>query len=164
MKTTLKYALIALFTFLMTSSVIAQEWTKEQKEVWQTVENTWSKWKANDVTGAAANLHEKYQGWNSEMPLPMGKETMTQMFTEMKDMEKLDYYNIEPARITISGNAAVVDYYFNYSVTRTMGTDKKQVQEKGKNVEFYVKEGGKWLLLGDMTVNDPKMKDMMKDM
>jgi hypothetical protein len=41
-----------------------------------------------------------------------------------------------------------------------VGTDKKQVHEKGKNVEFYVKEGGKWLLLGDMTVNDETMKDM----
>lgn len=91
MKTTLRFAIIAVLAFFLTSSVIAQEWTKEQKEVWQTVENTWSKWKANDVAGAAANLHEK-----------------------------------------------------------------------GKNVEFYVKEGGKWLLLGDMTVND--MKDMMKDM
>jgi hypothetical protein len=32
------------------------------------------------------------------------------------------------------------------------------VHERGKNVEFYVKDGGKWLLLGDMTVNEP-MKD-----
>lgn len=162
MKTTLRFAIIAVLAFFLTSSVIAQEWTKEQKEVWQTVENTWSKWKANDIAGAAANLHEKYQGWNGNMPLPMSKEKMTQMFTEMKDMEKLDYYSIEPARITVSDNAAVVDYYFDYQVTRIMGTDKKQEHEKGKNVEFYVKEGGKWLLLGDMTVND--MKDMMKDM
>jgi hypothetical protein len=158
MKTSLKYAIILVFAFFITSSVIAQEWTKEQKEVWQTVENMWAKWKANDVPGAAANLHEKYQGWNGNMPLPIGKEQMTQMFQDMKDMEKLDYYSLNPARITVSGNAAVVDYYFNYMVTRTMGTDKKQEHERGKNVEFYVKEGGKWQLLGDMTVND-EMKE-----
>lgn len=155
MKTSFKYAIIAVIAFFISSSAIAQEWTKEQKEVWQTVENIWSKWKANDVPGATANLHEKYQGWNGDMALPLGKPEMTQMFQDMKDMEKLDYYFINPARITISGNAAVVDYYFNYQVTRTMGTDKKTVHEKGKNVEFYVKEGGKWLLLGDMTVDEP---------
>jgi hypothetical protein len=43
MKTSLKYTMIALFAFFMTSSVIAQEWTKEQKEVWQTVENIQNK-------------------------------------------------------------------------------------------------------------------------
>jgi hypothetical protein len=155
MKTSLKYTIIAIIALFITSSAMAQEWTKEQKEVWQTVEDIWSKWKANDVAGAAANIHEKYQGWNGEMPLPIGKEKMTQMFQDMKDMEKLDYYSIDPARITVSGDAAVVDYYFNYTVTRTMGTEKKQVHERGKNVEFYVKSGGKWLLLGDMTVNEP---------
>jgi len=159
MKTTLKYAAIALFAFFMTSTAIAQEWTKEQKEVWQTVDNMWSKWKTGDVAGVTASFHEKYQGWNGDMPLPMGKEKMVQMFQEMKDMSKVDSYSIEPARIAVSGNAAVVDYYFNYSVTNTVGNEKKQDHGKGKNVEFYVKEGGKWLLLGDMSVYDDTEDD-----
>ena len=45
-----------------------------------------------------------------------------------------------------------------YSVTSTIGDTKKQEEGKGKNVEFYVKEGGKWLLLGDMSVYED-MKD-----
>lgn len=159
MKTTLKYAAIALFALFMTSTAIAQEWTKEQKEVWQTVDNMWSKWKAGDVTAVSAAFHEKYQGWNGEMPLPIGKEKMVAMFSEMKDMMKIDYYSIEPARIVVSGNAAVVDYYFNFSTTSTVGDTKKQEDGNGKNVEFYVKEGGKWLLLGDMSVYDDTEDD-----
>ena len=46
----------------------------------------------------------------------------------------------------------MVDYYFYYMATYTSGEQKIQREGNGKNVEFYVKEGGKWLLLGDMTV------------
>lgn len=144
----------------MTSTVIAQEWTKEQKEVWQNVESLWSKWKSGDVAAVSAGFHEKYQGCNGEMPLPMGKEKMVKMFQDMKDMMKIDYYSIEPARITVTAKAAVVDYYFSYSVTTTMGDVKKQEEGKGKNVEFYIKESNKWLLLGDMSIyEDPEDDD-----
>jgi hypothetical protein len=163
MKTTVKFAIIALFAMFITSAALAQEWSKEQKEVWQNVDAMWSKWKASDAAGAGALLHDKYQGWNGEMPLPMGKEKMVSMFTEMKDMYKLNYYSIEPARIVVSGNAAVVDYYFYYSETVTTGDTKKQEEHHGKNVEFYVKEGGKWLLLGDMSVYEKNRKDEDND-
>jgi hypothetical protein len=37
-----------------------------------------------------------------------------------------------------------------------MGDKKEQEQMHGKNAEFYVKEGGKWFLLGDMTTFEEK--------
>lgn len=62
-------------------------------------------------------------------------------------MLKARVFIVGPARITVIDNAAVVNYYFTVSETITMGDEKKQQEFKDKNAEFYVKEGGKWLLL-----------------
>jgi len=151
MKTSLKIAVIAFTAFIATTTAFTQEWTKAQKEVWQVVEDSWTKWKAGDVQGTTACLHEKYQGWNNQLPLPITKEQSIKRYEEMKDIEKLENFGINPARIVVTENAAVVDYYFTAEATYTRGEKKELKEFHGQNVEFYVKEGGKWLLLGDMT-------------
>ena len=159
MKAFLKIAVVAFTTLIATSTVLAQEWTKEQKEVWKVVEDSWTSWKAGDIESATACIHEKYQGWNEESPLPLSKEMVKAWFYEMKEKGKADYFSLNPARIVVSENAAVVDYYFNLSVTYTFGEEKKQETAKGRNAEFYVKVAGKWLLLGDMTVYEDEEDD-----
>ncbi|MBP6977341.1 MAG: hypothetical protein PHD61_13275 [Bacteroidales bacterium] len=153
MKTLLKLAMMAMVA-IITTSVFAQEWTKEQKEVWQVVENSWLKWKAGDVDGATITLHPMYQGWDDESPLPLNKDAVVQWFRAQKDRMTVNGYMINPARITVTENAAVVHYYFFYSVTYTAGDQKKLEEVGGKYVEFYVKEGGKWLCLGDMSMEE----------
>ncbi len=153
MKTLLKLVLLAMLA-IITTSVFAQEWTKEQKEVWQVVENSWIKWKAGDVDGVTIALHPKYQGWDDESSLPLNKDAVIQWFRAQKDRMTVNGYMINPARITVTENAAVVHYYFSYSVTYMAGDQKKLEEGGGKYVEFYVKEGGKWLCLGDMTMDD----------
>jgi len=159
MKTLLKFAMVAFALFLATTTVFAQEWTKEQKEVWKVVEDSWTSWKAGDIEGATACIHEKYQGWNETSPLPMTKEMVKAWFNEMKTKGTVDYFSLNPARIVVYENAAVVDYFFNLSVTYTVGEEKKQEAARGRNAEFYVKVSGKWLLLGDMTVYEDKEED-----
>ncbi|MDD5508995.1 MAG: DUF4440 domain-containing protein [Bacteroidales bacterium] len=153
MKTLLKLAMMAMVA-IITTSVFAQEWTKEQKEVWQVVENSWLKWKAGDVDGATAALHPKYQGWDEESPLPMDKDATIQWFRSMKERMTVDWYMLNPARIAVTENAAVVHYYYAFSMTYTSGDQKKHEAGGGRYVEFYVKEGGKWLCLGDMSLEE----------
>lgn len=153
MKKLLKLTVATVIILLMTKTALPQEWTKEQSEVWKVVQDGWTKWKAGDADGLAAITHEKYQGWSDDSPLPMGKQEVMQWFKDMKDMMKVNYYSIEPARIVVTKNAAVVDYYFDYSTVYTMNDKKESKESKGKNAEFYVKEDGKWLLIGDMTVH-----------
>jgi len=89
--------------------------------------------------------------WNNQLPLPITKEQSIKRYEEMKDIEKLENFGINPARIVVTENAAVVDYYFTAEATYTRGEKKELKEFHGQNVEFFVKEGGKWLLLGDMT-------------
>jgi len=151
MKKLLKCAIVAFIACIVTTAAFSQEWTKAQKEVWQIVEDSWAKWKAGDIQGSLVCLHEKYQGWNDQSPLPITKEMATQRSMETKDNFKIDYFSLNPARIVITENAAVVDYYYTMEATFTHDDKKEHIESNGQNAEFYVKEGGKWLLLGDMT-------------
>ncbi len=156
MKQVFKNAFMAglVLVFLLPAKINAQEWTKSQKEVWQVVEDSWAQWKQKDLTALSQSLHDQYQGWNSDQPLPTNKQELMSATEAMKDMMTLNYYSIRPARIVVTANAAVVDYYYAMSFTRKMGDKEKMGNEHGKYVEFYVKDGGKWKLLGDFTAPD----------
>ncbi len=154
MKTIMNYAVIAaiVFSFLGASTLHAQEWTEEQKEVWQVVETSWAKMQEGDYEGSFANIHEKYLGWNQEMPLPTNKEKWVKSIETMKEFATLKYYDIEPARILVHKDVAVVHYYFEQYIDYEKDKVITEYNYKGKNTEFYIKEDGKWLLIGDMTL------------
>jgi len=158
MKALLRIAVLVLVVVISAASAYAQEWTKAQKDVWQIVEDSWSKWKAGDMDGMMAYVHPKYQGWNDNLPLPITKEMNIAWMKEMKEQMKVNNYEINPARIVITDNAAVVDYFYSINATYTHDDKKESKEAGGKNVEFYIKEGGKWLLLGDMTTQDDTSK------
>jgi hypothetical protein len=153
MKQLKQLVLLAVLVLAAATGVYAQEWNKEQTEVWKVVQDTWKGWKSGDAAAVSASLHDKYQGWSDDDPLPIGKASMMEWYNTMKDVMKISYYSIEPARITVLKSAAVVDYYCYFNLSWDLGDDKGSKEVKGKVVEFYAKEGDKWLLLGDMMVH-----------
>lgn len=154
MKTVLNYAAIVtfLFAFLGTSTISAQEWTKDQKELWKTIENAWAKWQEGDLDAVFENIHEKYLGWNQDDPLPTSKAKWFKSAKIMMEHAKLAYYDIEPARILVYNDVAVVHYYYEQKIEYTKEGETTHHSYKGKNAEFCIKEGGKWMLIGDMSV------------
>ncbi len=161
MKKFTKIAAIAalLIAFLAATSLTAQEWTKEQLEVWKVSQTLWEKWKANDFEGTFANIHDSYQGWNNENPLPMSKMKWMDEVKPYMDMMSDMTYSTEPARIVVVGDAAVIHYYFSYSFMISKDDKKKWISNKGKWSEFYVKEKGQWMMIGDFTFNDEEDDD-----
>ena len=155
MKTLTNYSaiVIIMIAFLGASTLQAQEWTKTQKEVWKVAQDAWAKWQEGDIDAAFVNVHAKYMGWNSEDPLPMSREKWLHFAKEFMKYVKLESYDIEPARILVYDNVAVIDYYFEYYSTFTKDDKSTEAHIKGKNAEFYIKEGGKWMLIGDMTLS-----------
>jgi hypothetical protein len=153
------FFLLCLLLGFATSGAFGQEWTKAQKEVWQVVDDSWMKWTTGDIEAYTTFLHEKYQGWSKDSSLPMTKEMVKKSMQEMMKSSKLGYYEINPARITVTENAAVVDYFFYFKVTYTEAEVKELQEWYGTNVEFYVKEGDKWLLLGDFTISNKVQKN-----
>jgi cytochrome bd-type quinol oxidase subunit 1 len=159
----MKKTVVSLSVFLVmvvfSGRISAQEWTKTQQEVWKVVENEWNSWKSGDIETMTGILHEKYQGWNSKDPLPVSKAMIVEYFNAMKDTYKVDYMNINPARITVTDNSAVVNYFYSFQFSSGEGDQKQSKEFKGRSVEFYTREGGKWQLLGDMMVEDEQDDD-----
>lgn len=152
------FLFLCLLLGIVSAHALGQEWTKAQKEVWQVVENSWAKWKAGDIDGLMAITHEKYQGWSNDSPVPGDKESYKKWIPEYLKRMKIELLQLNPARISVTENAAVVDYFFYYEMTYTQGEKKEHQEWYGKNAEFYVKESGKWLLLGDLTISN-KVKE-----
>lgn len=153
MKAWVKIAAVALITFIAAAGAFAQEWTKDQKEVWQVCQNIWNQYQIGTADDVMANVHADYQGWDDQSFLPYSREKSLKQIQEWMKYLKLESFDIEPARIVVTKNAAVIDYYYNYSVTGLQAEKKETKQIKGKCVEFYTRDGGKWLLLGDMTTH-----------
>jgi ketosteroid isomerase-like protein len=148
---------VMIFTAL-TSGVYAQDWSSDQKEVWQAVEEGWKAFQDGDIEASKALIHDKYQGWSNEYPLPSNKAKVLKHYAMMSENMKVMYFDMEPARITVVGDAAVVHYYFNFVALFSYEGKEFEREMEGKNAEFYIKEKGKWVLLGDMTyvVGDKK--------
>ena len=156
MKPSLRISVVVALALIATSGVLAQEWSKAQNEVWQVCENGWKNWKAGNFDGIAAIIHPKYNGWDDQTPLPYTKEKTMRQYEEWKTKTSMVSYDIEPARIIVTENAAVIDYYYSFSMIVTKDDKKETVNRKGMYVEFYVKEKGNWLLLADMTTHQEK--------
>ena len=153
MKTLMNYAAMMLTAIFLiaAANVNAQEWTDDQLEVWQVVESAWENWQNGNYDATFESIHEKYMGWNHEDPLPTSKEKWIKTMEMMEGYAKLSYYDLEPARIVVYKNVAVVHYYFSQTMSFTKDGETKEYNFKGKNAEFLVKEKDLWLLIGDMT-------------
>ncbi|MEJ2596326.1 MAG: nuclear transport factor 2 family protein [bacterium] len=153
MKKFINYSLAAMITLVLLSAnnVNGQTWSKEQKAVWEVVQKGWDDYVSGDVEKAFSGVHEMYLGWNAEEPLPVSKESWIKEYNRWKEHVSFDYYDLKPASITVIGESAIVYYYFEFVMTFHKDEMKKTREVKGKNVEFYVKDGGQWMLLGDMT-------------
>jgi hypothetical protein len=146
---------------LLACHLNAQNWTKEQMEVWNVVVKNNELMYQGDFAGFFANVHEDFEGWNNQIPLPVNKTLYKQMMPsdEMVASTKFDYLMTNPARIVVSGDVAVVHYVFAWSGTINTDKGSDTFTQSGKNTEFFVKEDGKWLLIGDMTVIDDANDD-----
>lgn len=158
MKKLINYTAIAttMMALFGTLTLNAQICTKEQKAVWQEVENKWTNWKAGDLEAAFANIDKDFLGWNDEDPMPVSKDNWVNPMKETLNMRTKINFSIEPARILVRDNAAVVHYYYKYSFLYTDGEESQKVSDEGKWTEFFVKDDDKWMLIGDFTSSNPK--------
>ena len=153
MRKLLSYIFCSLIIVLLSSSVgFSQKWNRKQKDVWSVVETNWSDWKFGNAGAVKASLHDSYQGWSNDQPFPMGKNEVTSMYEWMTANSEIQYFMLDPVRIVIVKNVAVVHYFFTFLSQRPEGDETINVTMSGKNTETYIKKGGNWLLLGAMTI------------
>lgn len=151
-------ALLAVlcFTLLTGPSLYAQEWSAAQKEVWKNVEAYWALDAAGNLEGFMSYFHDNYMGWDINEPLPMDKASVRKFIEYEYKTTKTLIYNIKPVAINVVGNMAIVDYYYTRILKEADGKEKGR---SGRWCDIVMKQGDKWVLVGDHGGRTSKEED-----
>jgi ketosteroid isomerase-like protein len=137
---------IVLFFGLGLSSVFAQEWSPAQKDVWKNVNDYWALEAKGDLNGFMEYFHTDYVGWSNDDRLPSNKEETKKWVNYAYQGVKILIYDIKPLTIKIYGDVAFVHYY--YAIVKE-SQDGKKKSETGRWTDILLKQGTKWVLIGD---------------
>ena len=135
-----------LFCVLFALPAMAQEWSAAQKEVWKNVESYWALDAAGNLDGFMSYFHDNYMGWDINEPLPMDKASVRKFVDYEYKTSKTILYTIKPVAINVVGNVAIVDYYYTRIYKDAEGKDKSR---SGRWADVVMKQGDKWVLIGD---------------
>ena len=138
--------MLAVLAVTASASLFAQEWSAAQKEVWKNVETYWALDAAGNLDGFMSYFHENYIGWEIGQPMPGNKATVRKFIDHEYKTEKTILYNITPVTINVVGNVAIANYYYSRIVK---DSDGKEQSRSGRWADVLMKQGDKWVLIGD---------------
>jgi ketosteroid isomerase-like protein len=131
---------------LVPSRVPAQQWSAEEREVWQALEQCTARSVQKDIQGVLACTHDNFTGWWSEDLVPRTKNT-TRTFAPIDyEDNTVRAYELRPTAIRVFGNCAIVHYYLQAAVR---GKDGKDTTYRVRWTDVMLKEGGRWRWIGD---------------
>jgi ketosteroid isomerase-like protein len=133
--------LIALHTV-----AFAQEFSSAQKEVWRNVQTYLELERKQDLEGFMSYFHERYRGWPSGSALPIDKASARELISHDMATTKVLVERAQPVAIEIHGNVAFVDYYLSQVIKDADGKEKTETE---RWTDILMKEGDKWLMVGD---------------
>ncbi|MBX2991823.1 MAG: nuclear transport factor 2 family protein [Bacteroidetes bacterium] len=136
----------AAFVLLASTGAHAQEWNAAQKEVWKNVEAYWALDAAGNLDGFMSYFHDNYIGWEISQPMPGNKATARKFIEHDYKTEKTILYNITPVSINVFGNVAIANYYY---VRIAKNAEGKENTRSGRWADVLMKQGDKWVLIGD---------------
>ena len=124
----------------------SQEWSKDQKMVWNNVETYWKISSEENLEGYMAYFHEDYLGWAMNTPVPSTKSDVSKWMKHWWSKSTVSIYDIQPVGIAVFGDVAVVHYYYTMMVANEEGKEKSR---SGSWTDVLKKQGDKWVLIGD---------------
>jgi ketosteroid isomerase-like protein len=138
--------LLAALSLPAMTHLFAQEWSPAQKEVWKNVEAYWALYAQGNLDGFLSYMDADYLGWSNNSPLPSDKSTSSKFLAYDIKTTKTLVYDVKPVGIKIHGDFAFVDYIYTQIVK---GADGKEEGSSGRWTDILMKEGDKWVMIGD---------------
>ena len=135
---------------------IAQDWSPEQTEVWNTIVAQWDASKAKDHTWPERTLHPSFLGWPDEFPMPRDKAGVEEWEKYGSENSKVHVQELSPVGIVVVGSTAVAHYYYS-----TAAEDRKGRRETthGRYTDVLVKQDGKGLFIAWRGGDDPRFNE-----
>jgi len=147
MKSLSKCILVVLcITLLSSAQLFGQEWSEEQKEVWKNVETYANLWAKGDLEGFLDYFHDDFSGWKNKDALPRNKDRTRKFNSHNWKTTKVLVTDNQPVGINIFDNVAIVQYYFTDVIKDKEG---KEQTVRGRWTDILMKQGDKWIIIGD---------------
>ena len=127
-------------------ALVGQQWSSEQKEVWNTVEKIWGLYAKEDLEGAMTYVHPSFRGWISQDQLPRTKAGESKWAGYFLSIQKTLVTELKPVAIDIHDDFSFVHYFYTLALKDNEGKHKI---EQGRWTDTYKKEGEKWLIICD---------------
>lgn len=142
---------IIIAVSLASAPVNAQEWSKEQKGLWQAVQRSWELSTSDDLTGFYEMIHKDYMGWPYNSKYPGNKAMVEKWFSYYAPKSTAMIYEIFPVGLVVSGDIGIAHYYYDIVYKNEEG---KENIRSGRWTDIYKQEKGKWLLIADHGGNE----------
>ncbi len=145
MKNSIKKVIAAgVILVLFCSPSFAQEWTKNQKEVWSTVNNWWQAYVDGDLSEAKSIYAEDFRGWHASDYAPTSYDKALEREEYSFENRNLVFFKLHPFAIDIRDDIAIVFYSSEVIEKDKNGSGKTA---KKKWVESFQNQDGKWLCI-----------------
>ncbi|MBN2413532.1 nuclear transport factor 2 family protein [candidate division KSB1 bacterium] len=144
-KITLSVLLVLCMILLLPRISLSQEWSEQQKTVWEAVKANWQAIEERNLEKFLNDLHPDFMSWNYIRDLPQNKDSQRKWNRFYFENEKMLVYEITPVAIQIIENTAVAHYYFYQIIEDAEG--KKQTR-KGRWTDILIKKDDKWIYIG----------------
>jgi len=125
----------------------------DQQDVWKVEQLQWKLATSKDSSWIETLVHPNLRMWETGAPMPRDKASLQRWARYDNANGTTLEYELMPIATTITGNVAVVQYYY------MMGREnykKERETVTGHYTDVLVKEGGKWLFLTWSGGDDPK--------
>jgi ketosteroid isomerase-like protein len=138
---------VVILLLLPSTYLFSQEWSAAQKDVWKNVEAYNKLGAERNIEGFMEYFHPDYCGWDTDDALPLDKAGVRKLLEESGwKTRKILYMDQKPVSIRIFGDVAIVHYYYSIIAKDAEGKEKS---DKGRWTDILMKQGNKWVMIGD---------------
>lgn len=123
-----------------------QDWSLEQAEVWNTVQELWRLSTALELDAWFGKVSEDYRGWSIIEETPRGKAAWRVQAQARFSGPRRVHYQLVPRAVDVHGDMAIA-YYHYAAVTRT--EEGAFSTSRGQWTDVFRLEGTEWKLLAD---------------
>jgi hypothetical protein len=145
--------LFALAAATLSQGAAAQNWNAEQQEIWNFELQQWKMSAAEDLSWMESMVHPNISYWETGAPMPQDLAALNRWNRYSAANSATLEQGLTPISIVITGNVAVVNYY--YQVARE-DHDKTREMVTGHYMDVLIKDGGRWKFIAWAGGDDPK--------
>ena len=149
------WALTLSGCFTLIPTVLSQELSPEQQEVWQFIENCQDAIAAEDEE-AFDCFHDEFIGWFYPDLLPRTAEAQRSFMAIQFDTTEIPAAYVTPIAVQVYGDFAIAHYFVRYVIRSQDGSD---AEARDRYTDVLIKENGNWKWISDhggpITVTPP---------